>query len=121
MRRELYAMSFRFDITDLRLFLNVVESGSITAGAEAVQLGLSAASARILAMESTLGASLLRREPRGVQPTAAGQTLVLRARSLLKQMELLHGGLAEHGRGVKVQLRLLCDTVGDRAREHRCV
>jgi DNA-binding transcriptional LysR family regulator len=104
-------MSFRFDITDLRLFLNVVESGSITAGAEAMQLGLSAASARILAMESTLGASLLRREPRGVQPTAAGQTLVMRARGLLKQMELLHGGLAEHGRGVKVQVRLLCDTV----------
>ena len=104
-------MTFRFDLTDLRLFLNVVESGSITAGAEATQLGLAAASARVLAMEDTLGASLLAREPRGVQPTAAGQALVLHARTLLQQMERLHGGLAEHAQGMKLQLRLLCDTV----------
>jgi DNA-binding transcriptional LysR family regulator len=104
-------MTFRFDLTDLRLFLNVVESGSITSGAEATQLGLAAASARVLAMEDTLGALLLAREARGVQPTAAGQALVLHARTLLQQMERLHGGLAEHAQGMKLQLRLLCDTV----------
>jgi DNA-binding transcriptional LysR family regulator len=104
-------MTFRFDLTDLRLFLNVVESGSITAGAEATRLGLAAASARVLAMEDTLGALLLAREPRGVQPTAAGQALVLHARTLLQQMERLHGGLAEHAQGMTLQLRLLCDTV----------
>jgi DNA-binding transcriptional LysR family regulator len=104
-------MSFRFDLTDLRLFLNVVETGSMTAGAEAMQFGLSAASARILAMESSLGVPLLRREARGVRATVAGQTLVLRARSLLNQIELLHGSLAEHGRGVKVRVTLLCETV----------
>lgn len=104
-------MTFRFDLVDLRLFLNVVESGSITAGAEATQLSLASASARVLAMEDTLGALLLAREARGVQPTAAGQALVLHARTLLQQMERLHGGLAEHAQGVKLQLRLLCDTV----------
>jgi DNA-binding transcriptional LysR family regulator len=105
------AMTFRFDLTDLRLFLNAVESGSITAGAEATQLSLAAASARVLAMEDTLGAPLLTREARGVQPTAAGQALVLHARTLLLQMERLQGGLAEHSPGIKVQMRLLCDTV----------
>jgi DNA-binding transcriptional LysR family regulator len=104
-------MTFRFDFVDLRLFLDVVEGGSITAGAEAAGLGLAAASARVLAMEDTLGAPLLTREARGVQPTAAGQSLVLHARTLLHQMERLHGALAEHAQGVKVQLRLLCDTV----------
>ncbi len=104
-------MSFRFDLTDLRLFLNVVELGSITAGAEATQLGLAAASARVLAMEDTLGAPLLERQPRGVQATAAGHTLVLHARSVLQQVQRLHGGLAEHTHGIRVQLRLLCDTV----------
>ena len=104
-------MSFRFDLIDLRLFLNVVEAGSITAGADATALGLAAASARVLAMENSLGAPLLTREARGVQPTAAGQALALHARTLLLQMERLHGGLAEHARRVKVQLRLLCDTV----------
>ena len=104
-------MTFRFDLIDIQLFLNVVESGSITAGADATQIGLAAASARVLAMEDTLSSPLLVREPRGVQPTAAGQALVLHARALLQQMERLHGGLAEHAQGTMVQLRLLCDTV----------
>ena len=104
-------MTFRFDLLDLRLFLNVVEAGSITAGAEASHLGLAAASARVLAMEDTLGAALLTRESRGVTPTTAGQVLVLHARTLLQQMERLHDGLAEHGHGMKMQVRLLCNTV----------
>jgi DNA-binding transcriptional LysR family regulator len=104
-------MTFRFDLADLRLFLNVVEAGSITAGAKASRLGLAAASARVLAMEDTLGAALLTREARGVQPTASGQVLVLHARTLLQQLERLHGGLAEHGQGMKMQVRLLCNTV----------
>ncbi len=104
-------MTFRYDLVDLRLFLNAVESGSITAGAAATPLGLAAASARILAMEDSLGVPLLTREARGVQPTAAGQALALHARTLLLQMERLQGGLAEHSPGIKVQLRLLCSTV----------
>lgn len=104
-------MTFRFDLVDLRLVLNVVEAGSITAGAEASRLGLAAASARLLSMEDTLGAALFTREARGVTPTAAGQVLVLHARTLLQQMERLHGGLAEHGHGMKMQVRLLCNTV----------
>lgn len=104
-------MTFRFDLLDLRLFLNVVEAGSITAGAESSRLGLAAASARVLAMEDTLGAALLTRESRGVTPTTAGQVLVLHARTLLQQMERLHDGLAEHGHGMKMQVRLLCNTV----------
>ena len=104
-------MTFRFDLIDLRLFLNIVEAGSITAGAQATQLGLAAASARVLAKEDSLGSPLLTREACGVQATAAGQSLVLHARALLQQMEQLLGGVAEHAQGLKVQLRLLCNTV----------
>jgi len=104
-------MTFRFDLTDLRLFLNTVESGSITAGAEATGLGLASASARVLAMEDSLNVPLLTRAARGVQPTAAGQALVLHARTLLLQMERLQGGMAAYSPGIKVQMRLLCSTV----------
>ena len=104
-------MTFRFDLIDMRLFLNVVEAGSITAGAVATQLGLAAASARVLAMEDTLGAPLLTREARGIQPTPVGQALVLHARTLLQQMDRLTGSLAEHAQGMKQQIRLLCSTV----------
>ncbi len=44
----------RFDLTDMRLFLTVIERGSITAGAQAMHLGLASASERIGGMEAAL-------------------------------------------------------------------
>jgi len=44
----------RFDLTDLKLFCDVLDAGSITAGAERSALALSAASTRIRGMEETL-------------------------------------------------------------------
>ena len=61
----------RFDLADLRLFLQVVEAGSITHGAERAHLALAAASTRIRNMEAALGTPLLYRERQGVQPTPA--------------------------------------------------
>ena len=63
----------RFDLTDLKLFLHVVEAGSITAGAERMHLAVAAASTRIRNMEAALGAQLLTRSRQGVSPTAAGR------------------------------------------------
>jgi len=66
----------RFDLADLRLFLNVVEAGSITHGAERTHLAVAAASTRIRNMEAELGTPLLHRERQGTTPTEAGRTLV---------------------------------------------
>ncbi|HMO43639.1 MAG TPA: LysR family transcriptional regulator, partial [Phenylobacterium sp.] len=55
----------RFDLTDLRLFCDVVEAGSITRGAERSALALAAASTRIRGMETSLGAALLTRSRQG--------------------------------------------------------
>ena len=49
----------RFDLTDLRLFCDVVDAGSITHGAERSALALAAASTRIRAMEDEPGRPLL--------------------------------------------------------------
>ncbi|HHT9011580.1 TPA: LysR family transcriptional regulator, partial [Burkholderia cenocepacia] len=40
----------RFDLTDLRLFLNICEAGTITSGAERTHITLQAASERIRGM-----------------------------------------------------------------------
>lgn len=45
----------RFDLTDLSLFRDIVEAGSITHGAERSNLALAAASTRIRNMEEALG------------------------------------------------------------------
>ncbi len=56
---------FRFDLVDLGLFRHVVEAGSITHGAQRAHLALAAASARIRAMEDSLGTTLLTGAGRG--------------------------------------------------------
>jgi DNA-binding transcriptional LysR family regulator len=100
----------RFDLTDLKLFLHVVEAGSITAGAERMHLAVAAASTRIRNMEIELGTPLLNRERQGVQPTPAGRTLVHHARLLLQQAERMRGELGEYAGGLKGHIRLLSNT-----------
>lgn len=100
----------RFDLTDLRLFLNVHEAGTITAGAQRSHMTLASASERIRGMESTLGIALLVRERRGVEVTAAGRTLLHHARVVLSQMEHMRSELSQYGKGLKGHIRLLCNT-----------
>ncbi len=100
----------RFDLTDLRLFLNVHEAGTITGGAEGTHMTLASASERIRGMEDALGVPLLLRDRRGVQMTPAGRTLLHHARLVLQQMDRLQGELGEYGNGLKGQVRLLCNT-----------
>lgn len=98
------------DLIDLRLYLNVVQAGNITAGASVSHLSLAAASARIRAMEASLGVECLQRSRRGVSPTPAGQALVQHARMLLQQVERMKHDMAEYAQGFKGQVRLLCNT-----------
>ena len=100
----------RFDLTDLNLFVHVVEAGSITHGAERMHLAIAAASTRIRNMEATLGAPLLHRERQGVQPTEAGRTLLHHAQLLLRQAERMRGELAEYANGLRGQVRLMSNT-----------
>lgn len=100
----------RFDLTDLRLFLNVVEAGSITGGAALSHMALASASARVRGMEEELGGPLLERGRRGVQPTAAGLTLVSHAKAVLRRVMDMRGALGEFADGLKTQIRLPCNT-----------
>lgn len=100
----------RFDLTDLRLFCDVVDAGSITAGAARGALALAAASTRIRAMEATLGAPLLVRSRQGVAPTDAGRTLLRHARVMLAQSARLREDLSAYAGGLSGEVRLLANT-----------
>jgi DNA-binding transcriptional LysR family regulator len=102
----------RFDLTDIRLFLTVVEQGSLTKGAESMNLALASVSERISGMEASLGARLLERNRRGITTTAAGDALVRHARSILDQVEQMRGELRTYGTGLKGRIRLLSNTAG---------
>lgn len=99
-----------FDLTDLQLFRHTAECGNITAGARRSHLSLPAASARIRAMEASLGIALLERNRRGVLPTPAGQALLQHARLISQQVERLQYDLAQYTQGQYGQVRLLCNT-----------
>ena len=100
----------RFDLTDLRLFLNVHEAGTMTNGAKGSHMTLASASERIRGMEDDLGVPLLLRGRRGVQLTPAGRTLAHHARLVLLQMDRMQGELSDYGTGLKGHVRLLCNT-----------
>jgi DNA-binding transcriptional LysR family regulator len=100
----------RFDLIDLRLFLNVHETGTITDGARRSHMTLASASERIKGMEALLGVPLLKRDYRGVMVTPAGRTLIHHARIVLGQMDRMRGELHDYGQGLKGHVRLLCNT-----------
>ncbi|HEY4081209.1 MAG TPA: LysR substrate-binding domain-containing protein [Burkholderiaceae bacterium] len=100
----------RFDLTDLRLFVNVHEGGTITAGADSSCMTLASASERIRAMEDSLGAALLLRSRRGVTLTSAGRTLLHHARLVLQKMDHLQSELGDFGSGLKGHVHMLCNT-----------
>lgn len=100
----------RYDLTDLKLFVHIAESGSITAGAQLAHLALPSASARVRGMEEALDAPLLQRGRRGAEPTEAGRALLQHARGILRQVEDMHADLAQFATGLQGQVRLLCNT-----------
>ena len=101
---------FRFDLVDLGLFRHVVEAGSITHGAQRANLALAAASARIRAMEDSLGTTLLTRGRQGVSPTAAGRALLAHARAILAGTERLREEMAAYSGGATGQIRVVANT-----------
>jgi DNA-binding transcriptional LysR family regulator len=99
-----------FDLVDLRLFVNIVESGSLTRGAHGSALSPAAASARIKHVEEALGTQLLYRTRRGVQHTPAGEALLHHARAVLAQLRQLNGDLQQFSGGVRGHVRLFANT-----------
>jgi DNA-binding transcriptional LysR family regulator len=99
-----------YDLTDLQLFLQVVDQGSITRGADRSHLSLASASARIKAMEKALGAPLLIRHRRGVVPSPAGWLLVAHAREVVGQIARMRSELARYSDGLRSTLVILANT-----------
>jgi DNA-binding transcriptional LysR family regulator len=100
----------RFDLVDLRLFLRVAETSSITHGAAKANMSLPAGSERLRGMEVELGAALLERGRRGVKLTAAGRVLVHHAQLVLQQIEHMRSELSEYSGGTKGHIRLMANT-----------
>ncbi|MGC2774291.1 MAG: LysR substrate-binding domain-containing protein [Bradyrhizobium sp.] len=102
----------RFDLVDLRLFIAVAEARSITGGADRAHLALASASARIKGLEDAFGVQLFKRGRRGVDLTAAGESLLDHARIIIANVEAMQGDLAGFASGLRANVQLLANTVG---------
>jgi DNA-binding transcriptional LysR family regulator len=99
-----------FDLIDLRLFVNVAETSSLTGGAERSNMSLPAASTRIRDIETGLSTKLLYRTGHGVLLTPAGRTFLHHGRLILRQLEHMSGDLQEYSQGLKGHVRIFANT-----------
>lgn len=95
------------DLTTLRLFTAVCELRNIARAADAVHLVGSAVSKRMAQLEATVGVKLLQRRKYGVEPTAAGHTLLQHAREMLATAERIERAMAGYASGVRGEVRVL--------------
>src|SRR5258708_9193371 len=102
----------RFDLVDLQFFIAVADARSITGGAERAHLALASASEGIKGLEDALGVALFRRVRRGVELTAAGESLLDHARLVMHHVEAMRGDLASFASAIPASVPILSTTSG---------
>ena len=75
-------MSRGFDWNDLRFFLAVVQTGTLTGAARRLGTDHATVSRRVGALERAIGAKLFERSPQGYFPTLSGERLVAHAEAM---------------------------------------
>ncbi len=81
-------------MTAMNVFVEVVERGSLTAAAEALEMSRAMVTRYLAEVERWLGARLLHRTTRRISLTGPGEAALLRFRQILAIGDELHGELA---------------------------
>lgn len=96
----------RLDPTTLKLFVRVVEEGTIAAAADREHIAAAAISKRLTEIEALLGSRLLLRTNKGVEPTAAGLALLALARRALHELDQIPVQMRSYASGVRGLVRV---------------
>jgi len=96
----------RLDMESLRIFVAVIEQGSIAAAAARTHIVASAVSKRVSDLEDDAGTPLLYRHSRGVQPTPAGEALYHHAKRLGEHLQQISDELSEYSDGIRGHARI---------------
>lgn len=102
--------AMRLDFFDLQLFLNIVDTGSLTKGAERSFISLQAASERIKKLEQQYSTQLFTRHASGVKLTLAGQTFAEQSLLLIQQGKKLEQAMSAFAEGQTTQMTLWCNS-----------
>ncbi len=93
-------------IEKLRLFLVILEEGSLRRAAERLHISQSAITRQIQLLEHDLGGRVLERTSTGVRPTIGGHSLAEKARSLLTDYDSVLAEVRRLVRGESDRLRI---------------
>jgi DNA-binding transcriptional LysR family regulator len=93
-------------IETLRVFCDVVETGSFSTAASQNYITQSAVSQQLRALESRYQCTLLERSRHGAKPTAAGEILYRVSREILEKYQEIETQLQETGKVVAGNLRI---------------
>jgi DNA-binding transcriptional LysR family regulator len=94
------------DLRRLRYFVAVAEEGHITRASERLGMAQAPLSQQMKTLERELGAQLLRRHPRGVEPTDAGRALLVEARAVLARVAEAEAAVTRTARGEAGRIRV---------------
>lgn len=97
-------------LTQLRSFLAVVRSGSVTAAADDLVVTQPSVSAAITALSREVGTPLLERDGRGVRPTAAGTAFAPYATDVIGLLDTGRQAALEAGAAAERTLRIAAVT-----------
>jgi DNA-binding transcriptional LysR family regulator len=93
----------------LRLFLAIVEKGSIAEAARHAFIAPTAVTKRIQELEQGLGVSLFVRSSKGVLPTDAGRALAKHVRAMEDLLERMQTEMKDYAEGARGHVRLIAN------------
>ena len=94
------------DPKSLKLFIRVIQAGTISAAAEQEHIAAAAISRRISDLEEQMGVALVERSNKGLKATPAGRALIDRAHRILNDLGALETHIQDYGSGEKGYVRI---------------
>jgi DNA-binding transcriptional LysR family regulator len=99
----------KLDPVSLRLFVSVVEEGTIAAAAKREHIAAAAVSKRLSELEELLDSRLLNRTNKGITPTDAGLSLMFMARSALNNLNDIVVQMRDYSNGTRGSVQVLAN------------
>jgi DNA-binding transcriptional LysR family regulator len=99
----------KLDPVSLRLFVSVVEEGTIAAAAKREHIAAAAVSKRLSELEELVDSRLLNRTNKGITPTDAGLSLLFMARSALNNLNDIVVQMRDYSNGTRGSVQVLAN------------
>jgi DNA-binding transcriptional LysR family regulator len=102
--------TMRYELTDLRVFRAIAETGNLSVAASDLYLSPSSASYRLKNLEHAVGASLFERVAKGMKLTPAGQVLLEHVVGVLGSVEAMDTDVSRFSSGLRGRIKLAANS-----------